>query len=128
MKHTRLFSIFAATLTAVAIIGAGCNDDNEDASNDAQDLAGTLEQFNNAFNGTTDLVQASDDVKGDMRDNCGELQDGVESDGLDEFCDDLDAAIDDDNQAAFDALKAQWPTIETEVRNDIAGDVIDAAN
>jgi hypothetical protein len=105
-----------------------CNDDGDDAANDAQGLAGDLEQFSNTFNGTDDLVQASDDVKDDLKSGCSDLQDGVDSDALDNFCDDLGDAVDDDDQAAFTALKGQWPSTETEVRADIAADIGDAAD
>jgi outer membrane murein-binding lipoprotein Lpp len=128
MNRPRLFLTLGAAFTAFALIGAGCGDDDDDAADDAQDLAGSLEQFNNAFNGTDNLVQASDDVKGDMRDNCDELRDGVDSDDLDGFCESLNDAIDDDDQAAFGTLKTAWPAIETQVRNQITGDIVDAAN
>ncbi len=127
MMKQRLVPVLAAALTAVALLGLACSDDDK-AAEDARDVAGSLEQFNNALNGTNDIVQASDGVKDDLRGNCGDLQDGVDSGTLDDFCEDLDSAVDDANQGAFDALKARWPAVERDVRADIAAKIGDAAD
>lgn len=121
----RFVSIGGAVLAALMIAAGACGGDSAD---DAQDTAGALEEFSNDFNATTDIGQTSDDVKGSLKDNCGELRDNVESDDLDGFCEALGDAIDDDDQAEFASLKAAWPALEQQVRADIAADIQDAAS
>jgi hypothetical protein len=120
MKHKAIMVAVAAVTTLGLVAATGCEDDE----GDAEGLASSLEQFSNALNGTDDIVQASGDVKNDLKENCDELADGVDdNDGIEEFCEDLDEAIDDDDQAAYTAVTGQFPAIETHVRNQIAEDI-----
>lgn len=121
----RFVSIGGAVLAALMLAAGACGDDSGD---NAQDTAGALEEFSNDFNATTDIGQTSDDVTDSLKDNCGEMNTNVDSDDLDEFCEALGEAIDDDDQAAFSNLKAAWPALEQRVRADIAADIQDAAS
>jgi hypothetical protein len=122
----KFLSISGACLAALALVAGACTDD--DSAQNAEDAAGALEEFTNDLNGTNDIVQASDDVKDSMKDNCGDLQDSVDSDDLDEFCNALGEAVDDDDQQAYTALKGAFPAIQQQVEAQIAADIQDAAS
>ncbi len=119
--------LFTMAVGGVLVLGAACDDDGDSADN-AEDLAGSYEEFSAALAATTDITAAPGDTKDSLKDNCGELQDGVDSDALDDLCDTLGEAVDDGDQVKFDAAKAQFASVEPEIRAAIAAEIGDAAD
>lgn len=118
-----------AALAASAVVFGACNDDdggNADLES-ASDLSATYENFKRDLEATADIEQAPDDIKNGLKDNCGDLQDGVDSDFLDDFCEDLGNAIDDENQSEYAATKTRFASdVEAQLEDEIADRLRDA--
>jgi hypothetical protein len=125
LQSKALALVTAVTIGSMAAFFGACGDDDGDQES-AADLTATFENFKRDLLATNDIGNAPDDVKDGLKDDCGELQDGVDSDDLDEFCDDLGAAIDDEDQADFEVAKGRFATVETAFRNEIADRAQDA--
>jgi len=118
-------------VVALALAGGGlvaCGDDGDPASTEEiADLSATFENFRRDLDATGNIEEASDDVKDGLKDDCGALRDQVESDALDRFCDDLEAAIDDEDQTEYQAVRARFASdVETPFREYVSEAVEDA--
>jgi hypothetical protein len=114
----------AAAIAALGMFTA-CDDD------DAEDAVGIKENYDAlvaSLAAATDINAADDDVKDEMKDDCSALQDKVDSDDLDDFCNDLEAAIVDEDQADFDAAKASFAAAEADIRTAIGEEVGEAVD
>jgi hypothetical protein len=125
-KYLRVILSTIALAGVLAFAGACSDDDGDDEASEARNLAETLDNFKIALASVNDIELADDDQKEALKDDCGELQDGVDNDDLDEFCDDLGAAVDDEDQQEFAALKTQFSALEPAVRTSIQQDVGEA--
>ncbi|MEX0750632.1 MAG: hypothetical protein WD359_07460 [Dehalococcoidia bacterium] len=126
-KNRWMSLVTALALAGLVALAGACGDDDDENADEARDLAGSLQQFRTALLGTTDIVGASDDVRGTIKDNCDELADGTDDEQVDDFCDELDNAIDDEDQQAYDQVKTIFPAIEQEVTAQIGEDIADVA-
>lgn len=121
----RVVAIVGGALMAAGLLAAGAcggGDDGEQARN----AADAFTDFTVTLGTTGDIAQASDDRKNELKNNCTDLNDEIGNDDLGKFCDDLEEAVDDEDQAALDRLKEQFKQIEPAVRADIAEKVGDA--
>ena len=121
----------AGLVVAIAVAGASfaaCGDDDDGESQEAvADLSATYEDFRRDLQATANVEEASDDTKDSLKDDCGTLDDEVDSDALSEFCDDLAAAIDDENQSDYAAVIARFPSdVQAPFQDHVAEIVEDA--
>ena len=120
-------ALIASTLVAAMACGDGDDGIDDEAADDATSLTSQLEDFKRNLSGVANVEEASDDVKGDLKDGCSDLQDGVDSDDLDDFCGDLGDAIDGENQTDFAGVKGRFGDVEAQVRAEIADRLQEAA-
>mgnify|MGYP000683952808 CR=1 FL=1 len=122
-------ALLVAFAAVVLFAGAACNDDGDgDAEREsAADLTAKYENFTRDLLATSDIKNAPNDTKDGLKDDCGDLQDQIDSDDLDDFCGDLGDAIDDEDKAAFDAVKARSGEVKAALDDEIRDRVADAA-
>jgi hypothetical protein len=105
-----------AAVAAIALTGAtaaaACGDDDDEGNEAAADLAGTYDNFKRDLQATANIEEAPDDIKDGLKDDCDTLKNEIDADDVDEFCDDLSAAIDDENQTDYEAVRARVGDIE----------------
>lgn len=126
-KNRWLPMVTALMIASAAIFAGACSGDDNGDANDAEDTASNLEQFKSSLLGTTDIVAASDDDRDELKNQCDDLAGDVDDEQVDDFCSELDDAIDDGDQQAFDQVKTVFPALEQEVRNQIGEDIADVA-
>jgi hypothetical protein len=111
-------------IVAVAALAA-CDDD--DGASDAEAVGDAYQEFASTIAGASDISAATEVQKDRLTENCGEMDDGLDVDGLGDFCDTLQEAVDDEDQPKFDDAKAQWAGLEPRVRAQIEAEIADVA-
>ena len=120
----------AALATLALVGGIACDDDdngdgdNEEQNEAAADLAGTFDNFKRDLAATENIEEAPDDVKDGLKDDCSTLQDEIDNEAIDEYCDDLTAAIDDEDQTEYARVKSEFAAVEAVFTQEV-GDIVD---
>jgi hypothetical protein len=124
MRNRLLAHVCVLAIAAVAAFAA-CDDD--DGAGDAASLGGAFQEFASTIAGAADISVATDVQKERLTDNCGELDDVLDIDGLGDFCHTLREAVEEEDQRKFDDAKRQWDGLEPRVRVELEADADVAA-
>lgn len=127
MYRKKFFPIAAAAFTAVMILTA-CAQDGDDEAEQATDLGESYQELTVALANNTNIAQASDDAKDMMTASCGDLQDGIDNDDLDDFCSDLGDAVDDEDQAKYDDARTRFAALDPQIRAEIGQQIGEAVD